>query len=622
MALIEKINHPNDIKKISPDQYGRLAEEIRQFLVEKVSVTGGHLSSNLGAVELTMALHIALNFPEDKVVWDVGHQSYTHKILTGRRAEFDHLRQLGGMSGFPKRKESPCDSFDTGHSSTSISAALGMVRARELRGGSHTIAAVIGDGAMTGGLAYEALNNMSRLSSNLIIILNDNNMSISRNVGGMPKYLSEIRTSSGYLQLRDRIYDSLNDTLPGVARGISKAKQSLKSLMVPGMYFEDMGITYLGPINGHNVQDMVKAIRDAKRVNKAVLIHVCTKKGAGYPPAEKNPSRFHGTPPFDVKTGLPLKPAKRITYTDVFSSTMLKLAETRPTLVGITAAMEDGVGLQRFHTRYPNRFFDVGIAEQHAVTFAAGLALGGMKPVVAVYSTFLQRAYDQIVCDVCLQNLPVIFAIDRAGLVGSDGETHQGIFDLSYLSNIPGMTVMAPKNRHELTEMLRFALSLNSPVAIRYPRGPAYDGLRSCRAPLEKGKAEIICEEGGVLLLAVGSMVKTAEDVKEKLAPLGVTCSIANARFVVPMDTELLRGAADRHSLVVTMEENIHSGGFGEHVASWYAEAGISAPLLNISIPDSFVEHGTPEELCRLTGIDADSVAQRILKRLEKNGDS
>lgn len=310
MALIEKLNHPNDIKKISPDQYGRLAEEIRQFLVEKVSVTGGHLSSNLGAVELTMALHIALNFPEDKVVWDVGHQSYTHKILTGRRAEFDHLRQLGGMSGFPKRKESPCDSFDTGHSSTSISAALGMVRARELRGGSHTIAAVIGDGAMTGGLAYEALNNMSRLSSNLIIILNDNNMSISRNVGGMPKYLSEIRTSSGYLQLRDRIYDSLNDTLPGVARGISKAKQSLKSLMVPGMYFEDMGITYLGPINGHNVQDMVKAIRDAKRVNKAVLIHVCTKKGAGYPPAEKNPSRFHGTPPFDVKTGLPLKPAK------------------------------------------------------------------------------------------------------------------------------------------------------------------------------------------------------------------------------------------------------------------------------------------------------------------------
>ncbi|MBQ6635990.1 MAG: 1-deoxy-D-xylulose-5-phosphate synthase [Lachnospiraceae bacterium] len=616
MALIEKIQHPNDIKKIPPEQYGRLAEEIRQFLLEKVSVTGGHLASNLGAVELTMALHLALNFPEDKIVWDVGHQSYTHKILTGRRDGFDHLRQLGGISGFPKRKESDCDAFDTGHSSTSVSAALGMVRARELRGGSQTIVAVIGDGAMTGGLAYEALNNVSRLSSNLIIILNDNNMSISSNVGGLPKYLSEIRTSTGYLQLRDRIYDSLNDTLPAVVKGISKAKQSLKSLMVPGMFFEDMGITYLGPINGHNVQDMVKAIRDAKRVNKPVLIHVCTKKGAGYGPAEKNPSRFHGTPPFNVATGLPLKPSKKTTYTDVFSSSMLHLAETFPTLVGITAAMEDGVGLQRFHTRYPNRFFDVGIAEQHAVTFAAGLAIGGMKPVVAVYSTFLQRAYDQIVCDVCLQKLPVVFAIDRAGLVGADGETHQGIFDLSYLSSIPGMTVMAPKNRRELSDMLRFALNLECPVAIRYPRGAAYDGLRSCRAPLEMGRAEIICEEGGVLLLAVGSMVKTAEVVKEKLASHGIKSSIANARFVVPMDTELLRKAADKYSLVVTMEENIRSGGFGEHVAAWYAEAGLEIPLLNISIADAFVEHGSPEELCRLTGIDADSVTDKILKKM------
>ncbi len=616
MSLIEKIQHPNDIKKIPPDQYGRLAEEIRQFLVEKVSVTGGHLSSNLGAVELTMALHLALDFPQDKVVWDVGHQSYTHKILTGRRDEFDHLRQLGGMSGFPKRKESDCDSFDTGHSSTSISAALGMVRARELRGGTQTIAAVIGDGAMTGGLAYEALNNMSHLSSNLIIILNDNNMSISSNVGGLPKYLSEIRTSNGYLHLRNRIHESLNDTLPGVAKGISKAKQSLKSLVVPGMYFEDMGITYLGPIDGHNVQDLVKAIRDAKRINKAVLIHVCTKKGTGYAPAEKNPSRFHGTPPFNVETGLPLKSGKKSTYTDVFSSSMLHLAETYPQLVAITAAMEDGVGLQRFHTRYPNRFFDVGIAEQHAVTFAAGLALGGMKPVVAVYSTFLQRAYDQIVCDVCLQKLPVVFAIDRAGLVGADGETHQGILDISFLSSIPGMTVMAPKNRRELSEMLRFALSLNSPAAIRYPRGVAYEGLRSCRAPIEMGKAEIICEEGGVLLLAVGSMVRTAVDVKEKLAAAGVKCSIANARFVAPLDTDLLRRAASEHNLIVTMEENIRSGGFGEHVASWYMEEALPVSLMNVSIPDGFIEHGTPEELCRLTEIDADSVTERILARL------
>ena len=424
MTLLERIKKPNDIKKIPQDSYEELAAEIRQFLVEKVSETGGHLASNLGAVELTMALHLSLNLPEDKIVWDVGHQSYTHKLLTGRRKEFDHLRQYGGMSGFPKRKESPCDTFDTGHSSTSISAALGMVRARELRAEHRTIVAVIGDGAMTGGLAYEALNNVSHLSSNLIIILNDNSMSISRNVGGMPRYLSDIRTSNGYIQLRDKIYDSLNDALPIVAKSISKAKQSLKTLMVPGMFFEDMDITYLGPVDGHNVRDMVKAIGYAKRVNKAVLIHVCTKKGIGYAPAEKNPSKFHGTPPFDIATGQPKKPGKKPSYTDTFSSAMLRLASEEAGLVGITAAMEDGVGLQRFHTRYPNRFFDVGIAEQHAVTFAAGLAAGGMKPVVAVYSTFLQRAYDQIVTDVCLQKLPVVFAIDRAGIVGADGETH------------------------------------------------------------------------------------------------------------------------------------------------------------------------------------------------------
>ena len=618
MTLLERIKKPNDIKKIPQDSYEELAAEIRQFLVEKVSETGGHLASNLGAVELTMALHLSLNLPEDKIVWDVGHQSYTHKLLTGRRKEFDHLRQYGGMSGFPKRKESPCDTFDTGHSSTSISAALGMVRARELRAEHRTIVAVIGDGAMTGGLAYEALNNVSHLSSNLIIILNDNSMSISRNVGGMPRYLSDIRTSNGYIQLRDKIYDSLNDALPIVAKSISKAKQSLKTLMVPGMFFEDMDITYLGPVDGHNVRDMVKAIGYAKRVNKAVLIHVCTKKGIGYPPAEKNPSKFHGTPPFDIATGQPKKPGKKPSYTDTFSSAMLRLAAEEAGLVGITAAMEDGVGLQRFHTCYPNRFFDVGIAEQHAVTFAAGLAAGGMKPVVAVYSTFLQRAYDQIVTDVCLQKLPVVFAIDRAGIVGADGETHQGIFDLSYMSSIPGMTVMAPKNRRELAEMLRFAIGLGSPVSIRYPRGAAYDGLRSSYAPIELGRAEIICDEGGILLLAVGSMVKTAEKVRELLADKGIVCSIANARFVRPLDTKLLRRAAGSYSMIVTMEENIHSGGFGEHVASWYKEEGMKVPLLNISIPDNFIEQGTPEELYRLTGIDAESVVEKILEKQRK----
>ena len=622
MALLDRIQKPNDIKKLPEEEYGRLAEEIRRFLVEKVSVTGGHLASNLGAVELTIALHLALDFPEDRIVWDVGHQSYTHKLLTGRRDGFDTLRQFGGMSGFPKREESPCDSYDTGHSSTSISAALGMVRARDLRHEKRTIVAVIGDGAMTGGLAYEALNNASRLSSNLIIILNDNNMSISQNVGGLPRYLREIRTSSGYLQLRDRIHDSLNDTLPMVAKGISRAKQSLKSLMVPGMFFEEMGITYLGPVNGHNVRDVANAIEDAKRVNKAVLIHVCTKKGYGYMPAEENPAKFHGTPPFSVDTGEPLVPGKGKSYSAVFSSLMLKLAEEEPDMVGITAAMEDGVGLAAFHRRYPDRFFDVGIAEQHAVTFAAGLAAGGMKPVFAVYSTFLQRAYDQIVEDVCLQQLPVIFAIDRAGLVGADGETHQGIFDLSYLSSIPGLTVMAPKNRQELGDMLRFALGLGRPAAIRYPRGTAYTGLRDCRAPVEEGKAEMICGEDGekkdVLLLAVGSMVRTAVEAKEILDRQGISCAIANARFVCPMDTELLQRAAGTYSLVVTMEENVHRGGFGEHVAAWYADRGIRIPLLNISVPDTFVKHGSPAELNRLTGIDAESVARRVAERLEE----
>ena len=627
MALLDLINKPNDIKKIPQSEYEALAEEIRQFLLAKVSVTGGHLASNLGAVELTMALHLALDLPNDKIVWDVGHQSYTHKLLTGRRDGFDSLRQLGGMSGFPKRMESSCDAFDTGHSSTSVGAALGMVRARELHGEQRTIAAVIGDGAMTGGPAYEALNNAARLSSNLIIILNDNDMSISKNVGGLHRYLSDIRTSSGYMQLRDRIRGSLDEAHPRVAKGIHKAKHSLKSLMVPGMFFEDMGITYLGPVNGHSVKEMVKAIEDAKRVNKAVLVHVITRKGAGYGPAEKNPSRFHGTPPFDVRTGLPLKRDKQTSWTETFSDAMLRLAKEDQNLVGITAAMEGGVGLQRFHSRYPNRFFDVGIAEQHAVTFAAGLAAGGMKPVVAVYSTFLQRAYDQILMDVCLQQLPVVFAVDRAGFVGADGETHQGIFDLSFLSSMPGLAVMAPKNGQELEDMLRFALSLSRPAAIRYPRGAVYDGLRSCRAPIKEGRVEVIRDEGGVLLLAVGSMVRTAEKVRELLSEHDVPVSIVNARFVQPLDTAFLRMAAEnmtggqksarRYTLLVTMEENVRSGGFGEHVASWFTENGCSVPLLNISIPDRFVGQGKPEELCRMTGIDAASITERILTRLD-----
>ena len=617
MALLDQIEGPGDIKKLSPNEWDSLAEEIRRFLVRKVSMTGGHLASNLGTVELTMALHLSLDLPNDKIVWDVGHQSYTHKILTGRKDGFDNLRQYGGISGFPKRSESETDVFDSGHSSTSISAALGMARARDILGEKRTIVAVIGDGAMTGGLAYEGLNDASRMNSNLIIILNDNNMSISPNVGGVSSYLSDIRTSSGYIQLRDKIHDSLSDTVPGVVKGISRAKQSIKSLMVPGMFFEEMGVTYLGPVDGHNIKSIIKSIEEAKRVNKAVLIHVCTKKGKGYLPAERKPSRFHGTPPFIVKTGLPSKVEKIESYTDVFSTEMLKIAEADPATVAITAAMEDGVGLHSFRVMHPDRFFDVGIAEQHAVTFAAGLAAGGLKPIFAVYSTFLQRAYDQIVEDVCLQKLPVVFAVDRAGLVGADGETHQGIFDLSYFSSVPGMTVMAPKNGQELRDMLRFALKLGRPAAIRYPRGAAFNGLGDFRAPMELGKAERLYEEGGILLLAVGSMVKTALKVREMLAAQGMKCSIVNARFVQPMDTELLREAAGEYSLIVTMEENVHSGGFGEHVAAWYAEQDIDAELLQIAIPDAFVPHGSPAQLCQLTGIDAESIVTKILNRTQ-----
>jgi 1-deoxy-D-xylulose-5-phosphate synthase len=618
MALLDQIQGPNDIKKLPQNELDDLAEEIRRFLVRNVSMTGGHLASNLGVVELTMALHLALDLPKDKIVWDVGHQSYTHKILTGRKDGFMKLRQYGGISGFPKRSESDCDVYDSGHSSTSVSAALGMARARDLLGGKETIVAVIGDGALTGGVAYEALNDASQMKSNLIIILNDNNMSISPNVGGLSSYLSEIRTSDGYIQLRDKIHNSLSDAVPGVVKGISRAKQSLKSLMVPGMFFEEMGITYLGPVDGHNIKSIVKSIEVAKRVNKAVLIHVCTKKGKGYLPAERKPSQFHGTPPFIVKTGKPANSQKAASYTDVFSTEVLKIAENDPAMVAITAAMEDGVGLHSFHIRYPNRFFDVGIAEQHAVSFAAGLAAGGLKPIFAVYSTFLQRAYDEIVEDVCLQQLPVVFAVDRAGLVGADGETHQGIFDLSYFSAMPGMTVMAPKNGLEMREMFKFAMELGKPAAVRYPRGAAYTGLVEHREPIELGKAEMLYDEGGVLLLAVGSMVKTALQVKETLNAQGIECSIANARFVKPMDTELLREAAGKYSLIVTMEENVHSGGFGEHVAAWYAEEEMQVPLLQIAIPDTFVTHGSPQELCRLTGIDADSVVAKILQRIEK----
>ena len=612
--ILETIEKENDIKKVAPEYWNLLAEEIRQFLIHKISVTGGHLGSNLGAVELTMALHLSLNLPEDKIVWDVGHQSYTHKILTGRKAGFENLRKYGGMSGFPKRKESDCDCFDTGHSSTSISAGLGLVKARDIMHQDHTVVSVIGDGSLTGGMAYEALNNAARMKSNFIIVLNDNNMSISENVGGVSKYLNNIRTADKYLDLKEGIYNSLKETRIGdpIVESIRRAKSSVKQLVIPGMFFEDMGITYLGPVDGHNIPAMLKVFKEAKRVKSAVLVHVITHKGKGFIPAERHPARFHGAEPFDIETGLPLKQKTKSNYTDVFSTVMCKQGDRNDKIVAITAAMPDGTGLKRFHNMYPDRFFDVGIAEEHAVTFAAGLAAGGLQPVVAIYSSFLQRAYDQILHDVCIQNLPVVFAIDRAGLVGSDGETHQGIFDLSYLSSIPNMHIMAPKNKWELSDMLKFAIDFQGPIALRYPRGEAFDGLREHREPIILGMGEWIYHEKDIVLVAVGSMVKTALAVREALQLKGYACSIINARFVKPIDTEILNEAVKDHSLIVTMEENVASGGFGEKVREYLDESGYQGSLLTISIPDEYVEHGNVEILREEVGIDAYSIQRRI----------
>ena len=614
--FLEKIEKVNDIKQLTESDYGVLADEIREFLIRSISETGGHLGSNLGAVELTMALHLFLNLPEDKLIWDVGHQSYTHKILTGRKDGFVNLRKFGGISGFPKRKESDCDCFDTGHSSTSISAGLGMVKARDIQGKKNTIVSVIGDGSLTGGMAYEALNNASRLETNFIIVLNDNNMSISENVGGVSKYLNNIRTADMYLGLKEGVYNSLHGKSKygdKVVSKIRRAKSSFKQLVVPGMFFEDMGITYLGPVDGHDISAMVHMLGEARKIRGAVLLHVITQKGKGYAPAERHPARFHGAEPFDIETGIPSKPHNKANYTDIFSTVMCKLGQRDEQVVAITAAMPDGTGLKRFRNMHPDRFFDVGIAEEHAVTFAAGLAAGGLKPIVAIYSSFLQRAYDQILHDVCLQNLPVVFAIDRAGLVGSDGETHQGIFDLSYLSSIPNMHIMAPKNKWELSDMMKFAVASNMPIALRYPRGEAFDELKSIRAPIELGKSEAIYEEEGIILFAVGSMVKVGLAVREQLKGKGYACSLTNARFVKPIDEDAVREACGKHKLIVTMEENVLSGGYGEKVRNYVDSLDKPVPVLNIAIPDEYVEHGNVEVLKREIGIDEDSIVKKVV---------
>ena len=613
--ILDRIQKENDIKNLTEEEINQLSDEIRQFLIESISVTGGHLASNLGVVELTMALHLCFDLPKDKIIWDVGHQSYTHKILTGRKEGFSSLRQYGGLSGFPKANESDTDCFNTGHSSTSISAGLGMAAAREITGEDYHVVSVIGDGSLTGGMAYEALNNASQIHKNFIIVLNDNNMSISENVGGMSTYLANFRTADAYRDLKANVMKSLQK-MPvcgdKLIQSIRNTKSSIKQLLVPGMLFEEMGIITLGPVDGSNIKELVKIFNEAKRVDGPVLVHVMTKKGAGYEPAEKNPSRFHGAEPFDVETGKPLKKKEKSTYTDVISSVMCQLAEREPKLVGITAAMADGTGLSKFAKEYPQRFYDVGIAEQHGTTFAAGLAKAGLKPVFAVYSSFLQRAYDQVLHDVCIQNLPVVFAIDRAGLVGSDGETHQGIFDISFLSSIPNMTVMAPKNKWELADMMQYAVSFPTPIAVRYPRGTAYDGLKDYREPIQLGKSETIAEGSGIALFALGSMVQTAEKVAERLKEQGLEATVINARFAVPFDKDKIADLTQNHKLLVTMEENVMSGGFGEHVASYVNENGLDIKVQVVAIPDVYVEHGNVDRLKEDIQIDADSIYERV----------
>ena len=618
--ILDRIHKENDIKKISKSELPRLAGEIREFLIEKVSENGGHLGSNLGVVELTIALHRQLTLPKDKIVFDVGHQAYIHKLLTGRREGFDTLRQFGGMSGFPKRHESECDVFDTGHSSTSISVGLGLVKARDLKKENYTVVSVIGDGALTGGLAYEGLNNAAKLKTNYIIILNDNDMSISENVGGMSKYLQGIRTAVGYQNFKIGMEEFLLKSMPKgdkVLGSLKKFKSSMKQLVVPGMLFEDMGITYLGPVDGHDINAMEKVIKEAKNIRHTVIIHVCTEKGKGYAPAERHPARFHGTGPFDIETGLPKNHTGMASYTDIFSTVMIKLAARNEDVIAITAAMPDGTGLKRYRNIYPDRFADVGIAEGHAVTFAAGLAAGGMKPIVAIYSSFLQRAYDEILHDVCIGNLPVVFAIDRAGIVGADGETHQGVFDLSFLSSMPNMTIMAPKNKWELSDMMKFALTLNAPVAVRYPRATAYCGLEEHREEIEHGRSEVIYEESDIALFAVGAMVETAEHVRDLLKERGYACSLINARFVKPIDEDLLIRLSESHRLVVTMEDNVLAGGYGEHVTEFAAINDLRTEILNIAIPDEFVPHGSIEVLREKLGMDAESITGRIINKLQ-----
>ncbi len=614
--VLEKIKRENDIKNLNKEELDALPMEMRQFLIENLSRTGGHLAPNLGVVELTMALHLSLNLPQDKIIWDVGHQSYPHKMLTGRQEGFQNLRMHGGMSGFPKRKESPCDAFDTGHSSTSISAGLGFVKGRDIKGENYRVVSVIGDGALTGGMAYEALNNAATLDTNFIIVLNDNNMSISENVGGLSKYLGSLRTARFYNGIKHAVEKGIGN-IPvigkGINQGLRSAKNSVKQLLVSGMFFEDMGLTYLGPVDGHNLKDLKRAMEEAKKVDGAVLVHVLTDKGKGYLPAEQEPGKFHGTGPFEISDGSSKSIKGGSSYTDVFGSKLLELAKENENIVAITAAMADGTGLNEFAKTYPDRFFDVGIAEQHGVTFAAGLAAAGLKPVIALYSSFLQRAYDQVIHDICIQELPVVIGIDRAGLVGNDGETHLGIFDISFLMSIPNMTIIAPKNDWELEEMLAYTTNYNGPIAIRYARGEAFTGLKENKQAMVYGESEIIFKEKDIAILVVGHMMESGLKLRQNLKDKGYNCSLINARFIKPIDEKMVIETAKNHKLIVTLEENVISGAYGSEVRMCLGKNNILIDVLNLGIDDQYVEHGSISQLRQEIGLDVETMSNKII---------
>jgi len=610
-TLLDKIKLPETLKELSAKQLEQISAEVRKKIIEVTSQTGGHVASSLGSVELAVALHAIYESPKDKILWDVGHQAYAHKILTGRLDRFDTLRQYHGLSGFPNKDESPHDVFTVGHASTSISQALGLAKARDLSGDKYSVVAVIGDGSLSGGLSFEGVNNVDGLKSNMIVILNDNEMSISKNVGAIASYLTEVSTSDTYRELRNRI-EKLVKRIPRVGVSLFEAAKKLKdrtkhvvvSFKVD-VIFEELGFKYFGPIDGHNIPLIMSTLHHAKEVQGPVIVHVLTKKGKGYAPAEAEPTRFHGTGPYEITTGKALNDNGRQTYTAVFGKTMAELSEKNSKIVAITAAMIDGTGLEEFAKRFPERFFDVGIAEEHAVTFAGAMARGGFKPVVAVYSTFLQRAYDEIIHDVCLQNLPVVFAIDRAGIVGEDGATHNGIFDIAYLRCIPNLTVMAPGDDLELEEMLEYAIKHDGPVAIRYPRGTAQTADRKSLRVASQGSR--------VTIIAIGSMVYPAREAAQKLGD----AKVVNARFIKPLDKDLIINAVKGAEKVVTVEEGVLEGGFGSAILELLAEKGIKTPVIRIGLPSEFIEHGKREQMLEKYGLTAEGIYQQIREELK-----